>query len=195
MKLKNAVAAALLMVSVGSVHAVRPGDITDPTPIVKIYPPPLGGGGANVNDIVFKNIVVQHIVGTVHPPIKLDNNWDTWYMNLPTMPGNPYVEAHPDPSNYRPRGVITNVLFKNIDVLQCDACSAVFMADAAVSPISGIVLDNVTLMGKALTPGSPNILTNQWVAPPIVRSDDLGRCRDDDHRICGSGMDSDRERR
>src|SRR5215470_5325206 len=111
-------------------------------------------GGANVNNVVFKNIVVEHIVGSVHPPIKVDNNWDTWYMNVPTVPGNPYVESHPDPSNYRPRGAITNVLFKNIDVLQCDACSAVFMADAAVSPISGIVLDKVTLMGKALTPRS-----------------------------------------
>src|SRR5215470_2165785 len=42
MKLKNAVAAALLLVSTDSVHAVRPGDVTHSTPIVKIYPPPLG---------------------------------------------------------------------------------------------------------------------------------------------------------
>jgi hypothetical protein len=153
-------------------------------------------GGANVNDIVFKNMVVEQIAGFVHAPIKLDNNWDSWNMNLPTIPGNPYVESHPDPSAYRPRGTITNVLFKNIDVLQCDACTAVFMADAAVSPISGVVLDNLTLVGRALKPGSPNILTNQWVAPPVVRSDDLGRCRDNEHRICGhricgSGMDPD----
>ena len=42
MKLKGAVVAGILIVSTDSVHAVRPGEVTDTTPIVKIYPPPFG---------------------------------------------------------------------------------------------------------------------------------------------------------
>jgi hypothetical protein len=95
------------------------------------------------------------------------NNWDeacSEHMeNCPHVSGNPWELLDPDPTEYRPRGKISNILFKDITVLKCDFCEFVVMGDSASSQISDVTFDNVVVKGQKLTAASSHVHTNEYV--------------------------------
>lgn len=120
-------------------------------------------GPGNVSNVRFEGIVIEDVRGANHAPIKVINNWDGWHMDLPTVPGNPYIQLDPPPRDH-PRGSIRNVVFRDIQVLHSDTNQVVIAADGPESPIEGVLLERVILNGSPLVPGDPRLIVGEWVS-------------------------------
>lgn len=125
-------------------------------------------GDGMVNNFRFENIVIEDVAGSLQPPLKVINNWDSPFMNLPAKPGEPYEQAKP-PDRQTPRGNIRATVFKNVTVLKSECPDAVVMADGPRSEISGVTFDNVVINGRKLAPRDPRINTNAWVRDVLVK--------------------------
>ncbi len=110
---------------------------------------------------VFENIVVEQVSGPRRPAIKVFNNWTGWTLT-PDDPAHPYQLNGGKPHN-PPPGAISNVVFKNIAVLEAANSDVVLMADGPASPISNIRFEGVTLNGRKLEAQDARLKTNQWV--------------------------------
>ncbi|MBD3174348.1 MAG: hypothetical protein GF320_04155 [Armatimonadia bacterium] len=125
-------------------------------------------GPGNVSNFRFENIVIEDVRGESHAPIKVVNNWDGWHMNLPTVPQNPYKQSDPPPRE-QPRGSITGVVFRNINVIHSETPHVVVMADGPDSPVRDIVFENVTVNGRALAADDPRLVIGDWVTGLVIR--------------------------
>lgn len=144
--------------------ALHTTDNTSVCPVVGIK---LSGPG-DVRDFVFEDIVIEDVVGDGRPALKVINNWDDWHRYLPTKPDSPYELLKP-PAREEPSGSITNVVFRNVQVLRAACEDVVIIAENADSPITGVVFDNVVINGKLLVPGDERLKTNAWVSGVEVR--------------------------
>jgi len=125
-------------------------------------------GPGNARGFRFENITIEDVQGPRRPALKVINNWDDWHLEHPTKPDSPYELLSP-PAREKPSGRISDVLFRNVQVLSCRNTDVPIIADGPDSPIEGVRFENVTIGGKPLVPGDPRIKTNEWVTDVSVR--------------------------
>jgi len=119
-------------------------------------------GRGSASRYLFENIVVEEVTGPRRPALKVFNNWVGWGLG----PGNaesPYEMAAPLPSD-TVRGSISQVTFKNIQILHAANPDVVLMAAGASAPIHGVSFDNVVINGRLLEAGDSRLKANTWVA-------------------------------
>jgi archaellum component FlaG (FlaF/FlaG flagellin family) len=119
-------------------------------------------GGGNVRDFLFENIVIEHVLSSHRPAIKVFNNWNYWN-NQNHHPDNIYEPAKKTPRK-EPNGNISNITFKNITVLDAKNKEVVIMSDGPQSSIKNINFINVKINGEKLVPGDNRIITNKEVS-------------------------------
>lgn len=125
-------------------------------------------GRGSARGFRFENIVIEDVRGPRRPALKVINNWDDWHLEYPTKPDSPYELLNP-PKREQPSGAIRDVLFRNVQVLNCRNTDVVLIAEGPESPIEGVTFDNVVINGKRLVPGDPRIKTNAWVSGVVVK--------------------------
>jgi polygalacturonase len=125
-------------------------------------------GTGSVEDVIFRNVVIEQVVGKRHCPIKVFNNWDSWNVNRPTLADDPHTLLNPPPRRDRP-GRIRRIEFHNISVLETENPEVVVYANGPESPIEDIIFDRVSIAGENLRAGSPLIKTNRWVSGVTVK--------------------------
>lgn len=125
-------------------------------------------GVGMVANFRFEDIIIEDVAGSLQAPLKVINNWDSPFMNLPAKPGEPYEQANA-PERQTPRGKISTIVFKNVNVLKSECPDVVLMADGPQSEISGVTIDNVVVNGRKLMPRDLRIKTNAWVRDVLVK--------------------------
>ena len=80
----------------------------------------------------FENIVIEDVQSARRPALKVINNWDDWHLDYPTRPESPYEPLAP-PKRDKPSGAIRDVLFRNVQVLQCRNTNVVLIAEGPES--------------------------------------------------------------
>jgi hypothetical protein len=125
-------------------------------------------GPGSARGFRFENIVIEDVQGPRRPALKVINNWDDWHLEHPTRPGSPYELLDP-PRREKPSGAIRDVVFRNIQVLECRNPDVVLIGEGPESPIEGVTFENVVINGTPLVPGDPRLKTNAWVRGVVVK--------------------------
>ncbi len=122
-------------------------------------------GKGSAEDYSFENITIEDVRGSRKPSIKVINNRIPWHLwpESESDPENPYLRKDAAPAETA-QGAITNIRFRNINVLQAANPDIAIIADGPDSPISNVTFEKVKISGTPVLPDYPHIFTNQWVS-------------------------------